>query len=119
MKPTVLILSFFVTLAVAKNGVHFQHWYRQWYSELKETMQTPECLAAYQVHLHDTPSPTDLGSNTSPTVNCILAKIDESKKSNMAAAAVLLGKQTEKEREKCCSPEFRSASDDAQSTVLY
>ena len=86
------ILTFlFMVLESVDANVHFQHWYQQYRHKFTEIMQTEQCVNAYQIYLHNQAPSWDKGGTTAPVVDCIMDRLNEATKSNMAAAAVLLG----------------------------
>ncbi|EXJ57967.1 hypothetical protein A1O7_05390 [Cladophialophora yegresii CBS 114405] len=71
-------------------AVHFESWYGQ-FREVLEEIVRGDCQQEYQVYLTKEAPKDYLSMTITPVVDCILEHLNETRKSNIAAAAVLLG----------------------------
>ncbi|ETI27369.1 hypothetical protein G647_09559 [Cladophialophora carrionii CBS 160.54] len=77
-------------ISKSKAAVHFKSWYGQFREVLQEIVQR-DCRQEYQVYLTQEAPKDYLSMTITPVIDCILGHLNETRKSNIAAAAVLLG----------------------------
>ncbi|OAL21556.1 hypothetical protein AYO22_07952 [Fonsecaea multimorphosa] len=71
-------------------AVHFKSWYGQFRQVFEHIMEN-DCQKEYQTYLQKVAPKDYLSEYVTPVIDCILENLNETRKSNMAAAAVLLG----------------------------
>jgi hypothetical protein len=84
------LLVFASLISATRAAVHFKYWYRQ-YRHVFEPIMEKHCQAEYQGYLTKVAPKDYLSGTITPVIDCILGNLNETRKSNMAAAAVLLG----------------------------
>jgi hypothetical protein len=83
-----LVLASLISATSA--AVHFRHWYPQ-YRHVFESIMEEDCQAEYHGYLTEVAPKDYLSGTVTPVIDCILKNLNETRKSNMAAAAVVLG----------------------------
>ncbi|KIW66519.1 hypothetical protein PV04_05847 [Phialophora macrospora] len=84
-------LLFVLSLVSGSNAaVHFKSWYGQFREVLAQILQQ-DCQEEYQIYLTKQAPQDYLSLTVTPVIDCILGHLNETRKSNIAAAAVLLG----------------------------
>jgi hypothetical protein len=81
------LLVFASLISATGAAVHFRHWYPQ-YRHVFESITEEGCQAEYHGYLTEVAPKDYLSGAVTPVIDCIL---NETRKSNMAAAAVLPG----------------------------
>ncbi|OAL32871.1 hypothetical protein AYO20_07662 [Fonsecaea nubica] len=84
------LLVFVSLVSTSTAAVHFTHWYGQ-YRKVFEQIMEDNCQEEYRTYLHEVAPKDYLSEYVTPVIDCILENLNETRKSNMAAAAVLLG----------------------------
>jgi hypothetical protein len=84
------LLVFASLISATRAAVHFKYWYRQ-YRHVFESIMEEHCQAAYRGYLTEVAPKDYLSGTITPVIDCILGNLNETRKSNMAAASVLLG----------------------------
>jgi hypothetical protein len=84
------LLVFTSLISASSAAVHFQHWYPQ-YRHVFESIVEELCQAEYRGYLTEVAPKDYLSGTVTPVIDCILKNLNETRKSNMAAAAVVLG----------------------------
>src|SRR5262249_50437097 len=81
---------FATLISASEAAIHFKYWYPQ-YRLTFESIMTEHCQDEYQNYLTKTPTKDYLSGTVTPVIDCILGHLNETRKANMAAAAVALG----------------------------
>ncbi|KIW24268.1 uncharacterized protein PV07_09995 [Cladophialophora immunda] len=84
------LLVFVSLISTSTAAVHFKSWYGQFRQVFEHIMEN-DCQAEYQSYLQKVAPKDYLSEYVTPVIDCILENLNETRKSNMAAAAVLLG----------------------------
>src|SRR5271156_2495523 len=84
------LVVFTSLISATSAAVHFQHWYPQ-YRHVFESIMEEYCQTEYHGYLTEVAPKDYLSGTVTPVIDCILKNLNETRKSNMAAAAVLLG----------------------------
>src|SRR5277367_6114121 len=84
------LLAFATLISATSAKVHFKYWYEQ-YRDVFESIMEEHCQSEYQGYLTQTAPKDYLSATVTPVIDCILDNLNETRKANMAAAAVLLG----------------------------
>lgn len=84
------LLVFASLISATSAAVHFKHWYPQ-YRHVFESIMEEYCQAEYHGYQTEVAPKDYLSGTVTPVIDCILKNLNETRKSNMAAAAVVLG----------------------------
>lgn len=83
-----LVFASFISATSAK--VHFKSWFGQ-FRDVFESIMEHDCQDEYEKYLSGVAPKDFLSLTITPTIDCILKNLNETRMSNMAAAAVVLG----------------------------
>ena len=76
--------------ATSANKLHFKSWFPQ-FRDVFVAIMKDHCEPEYHNYLTQVAPKDYLSGTVTPVIDCILGNLNETRKSNMAAAAVLLG----------------------------